>query len=206
LDHLLPQEKAIIVMAYGVRERPDPARDPVYSAYTCGILNHADMESKRGGGHSLDGVPIYIPGGATDPSLPDITEAESLRSFFQYFDDGRHKLHIHPHGLDAREALEGLSEVIPGEVRFLAVYAAYTHCDLVRCAIRRAFPAQRTLVIPREFPQGLRGSAAVWKRLLRVPRTLLGVAGYYSESVRNLERDLRADFMRKHAAHPERLL
>ncbi len=145
----------------------------------------------------------HLAGGATDPSRPNETEAETGARVL------RERLHIperlisaHPQGIDAREVLEHHARNIPTGSP-ITIFCAWTHQDLVRFHALRLF-GERAQVVPLAFPTDVQSeSAQAWRvRLKRVPRTLLGIAGVYIPLARAVELLLRRRHMREMASRP----
>lgn len=175
-----------IFMLYGVPE--DPMSDQSYYNYFLRGIRLLPHETH-----------IYVAGGATDPSRPDMTEAETAKdALVNRLGIAETRIHAHPQGLDAREALEALADAIPCDDRHLIVFCAWTHQELVVYHVRRLF-GFRAEVIPLSFPADLQsGSIAAWSvRIMRIPRTLLGILGMKYVWARRLEMRLRRRHMER---------
>ncbi len=135
---------------------------------------------------------ILLGGGATDPSRPSLTEAATAKEILhRRLHVADERIHAIPRGLDAREVLELMAEVVSASSK-IVIFCAWTHQDLVRFHACRLF-GERVEIVPLAFPAHVpSGSVQAWiLRLRRVPRTLLGMAGVHLRRVRALELWLR---------------
>ncbi len=177
--------KAVIVMLYGIPT--DPLTNPDYKSYFRSVLGNIE----RDGGNAH----IYVGGGSTDPFRAALTEAEFAEKLFLHLGVPQELLHSCPHGLDAREALECLAQIIPDDGRPIRIYCAWTHQDLVRYQAQEIFGASRVDIVPLTYPTDLSDSASVAVRVARIPRYLLGRLGRRFVPIRVLEIRLRELFM-----------
>lgn len=180
------QQRRSIVMLYGIPRKP--LTDSNYYNYFSWAL--AKMET---------GEAIYIGGGATDPSRPTLTEAETAVEILTgrlNVTNGR--IVASKQGLDAREVLECLGKITSGS--HIQIFCAESHQDLVRFLAWWIF-RDRAIIVPLPFPANLakKPARSMYLRAMRIPRTLLGIAGVYMSPARKLEQWFRARHMRKMA-------
>ena len=201
----------ILIMLYGI-PRVDTPIDHNYATYLSWVLGDPDDDGK---------APIYVGGGATDPSRPRRTEALTAALILRVLKVDVERLYVKPEGRDAREVLEHMAKVFRSEATTVRIYCAYSHQDLVRFLAGKILVGREVEVVPLPFPvdQGMATGMAM--RALRYPRTLLGKAAWYHEQfdaprwlidlgwrpelIREFEWWLRLRHMRKHAMFPERV-
>lgn len=194
---MAPSKTAAIVMLYGISQ--GDAVDENYIRYFGGVLDR--LKERDSEAPPL----IYLGGGATDPSRPHLTEAGTAQDIFMRMGVSRARLRVHPHGLDARDALKFLSLEVSRNVKTVKVFCASTHQDLVWFLARKAFAEKRVEIVPLPFPAGQNSAKALLVRIARLPRVALGVAAWHSPRARQIERWLRRRHMRRAAAFPEHL-
>lgn len=184
---------ATIIMLYGIPTN-DPLLDPSYYNYFFWALFCLAKDDR-----------IYVGGGSADPSRPELTESETA---FKILTE---RLKVHPGrvksvpvGLDARDVLEHLARELKGSS--VRICCAYTHQDLVRFLAWKYFDGN-VQVVPLTFPIELVNDRprSRYLRIMRIPRTLLGIAGAYMPWARRLEQWLRERHMRKCAMYPNKL-
>ena len=172
-----------IVLLYGIPQ--NPLTDQSYDNYFTRVLREVE-----------EGETIYVGGGATDPGRPMLTEAgvavEMLRKL-----NYTGTVIASETGLDVQGVFKNLSDNLKKSP--VRIFCAYTHKDLVEFLVRRHFSDAQVITLP--FPAELaeKPAKSMYLRAMRIPRTLLGIAGVYVPWARRFEQLLRARHMRKMA-------
>lgn len=182
-----------IIMLYGIPTN-DPLSDPSYDNYLSWALFRLIKDDR-----------IYVGGGSTDPSRPELTESETAFEILtKRLSVSPERIIMSPVGLDAREVLERLAKKLKGSP--VQIFCAYTHQDLVRFLAWKYFNGN-VQVVPLTFPIELADDRprSTYLRIMRIPRTLLGIAGAYMPWARRLEQWLRERHMRECAMYPDKL-
>lgn len=193
---------AAIFMLYGIPlGNPPPLTDRGYRGYLrMGLANFPKRSVP---------VRVYFPGGATDPSRPEHTEAGY--AFEVALDNPEFRpfpLSAIKEGLDAREALEHLArhlEYEKGDIEII-IFCAWTHQDHVRYLARKIFRNRRKVtIVGLRFPHNISLAGSLWRRLARIPRLALAMGAWHFTAIRNFEWWLRFRHMRKCAMYPNKL-
>lgn len=172
-------------------------KDGNYQSYFTTIIMYVLWIVKPG-----DRIVFYLSGGATDPRRPHMTEAREMYQLLREFIAMQPKLsdmdiaiEMIDDAIDSRTGLEGLLRRVEPDTD-VSIFCEWTRQDLVRIIAWKYFTNAQ--VLPVAFEGTNRSN-----RLKRLPRTLLGSAGLYSELARRLElRQRRAFIDRVAAARP----